>query len=563
MSFLIDESVYDEAPTLLYRGEQGFFFCSRKESGWTWQEQAVRKRERDGVEVGIGDGNGDGAKTGDGAEVGNGVGEGEAGVEAQWMEARPLPRSGDKVCAALDATGRPHLILVENGSFYHLVYREGQFTEELIYKEESKLCHQFQLAGDAAGALHLIYLATDSSAARWWLLHHRYAEKGWEEPRVIDFGGGDSLNYGSTVPDRSGNLHLAYRIVEHDQVGLYYRCFSKSSSNWSKAVPLAAGEEISFPAIAVDDSQNVHVIWTMRSGMHYQVYYRLMTRGGWPSGGWKQEVAVSPPASEKPFPYFTFLQGKLAMAWFDGANVNQIKQEKGNWLRTTARRLEEPLLLRCISFRPLNAPAHYWIIREGGIREGGESGAASEPFGLEEAANAGTGMAGLDFDLEQLQRYSRTLLNRTADLALAKNRLEGALEDKRKELAWLSQESQRKLRSLQQNLVEKDKELQQLEQKFKETIDNLKRKSAEAGKTWEEERKRTRLELQRYKTERRQFEVKLKEQEFTIARLEAQLQEQERRIKFLAEANKELEKKLEESRWNLKKFIARILRNKS
>ena len=143
MSFLIDEGTYHEAPTLLYRGAQGYFFCSRKESGWAWQEQVLRKGE----------------------EEGDGVAEEVVGAEAEWTEARPLPRSGEKVCAALDASGQPHLIVVENGSFYHLVYREGQFAEELIYKEESKLCHQLQLVGDAAGALHLIYLATDSSAA--------------------------------------------------------------------------------------------------------------------------------------------------------------------------------------------------------------------------------------------------------------------------------------------------------------------------------------------------------------------------------------------------------------
>ena len=302
----------------------------------------------------------------------------------------------------------------------------------------------------------------------------------------------------------------------------------------------------------MDDSQNVHVIWTMRHGMHYQVYYRLMTRGGWPSGGWKQEVAVSTAASEKPFPYFTFLQGQLAMAWFDGVTLNQIRQEKGNWLKTTARRLEEPLLWRCISFRPLNAPAHYWIIRE--------SGAGSEPFGLEDAANSGSGMADLDFDLDQLRAIPFPA-QPDRGLALAKNRLEGALEDKRKELTWISQENQRKCVPCSK-ICEKGPGAAAAGAKFKETINNLKQKSAEAGKSWEEERKRNRLELQRYKTERRQFEVKLKEKEYTIARLETQLQDQERRIKVLAEANKELEKKLEESRWNLKKFIAKILRHK-
>ena len=473
---------------------------------------------------------------------------------SDWGEPRPLPRQGKTFCAALDAGGAPHLILAEKGGFYHLHPGREDPPDGPFYQDEGKSCSYLLMCGDMQGALHLIYLAVDAVADRWWLLHHRYTGETWEEPRVIDFGGGVSYNYGAVAVDRTSGLHLVYRILEPDQAGLYYRHFNAGTLNWSKALPLASpAAEISYPSIFTDKAQHLHVLWCASAESRFRICYRIMVRGSWPSGGWKPELAIAENLEEASFPFFSYENGELTMAWLEGNTLYSFRHKQGEWEKKQPRQVESPALVRCYTFDPQGAHLLY--------RLPVLSGTAPVPAG-ETGPGREEQPEDLDPYFDRLQQYSGTLISRASSLTATKARLEQALEEKRNQLYRLSRENEKTVRSLQQNLTEKDKDLQELENKFNQAIKNLRQKTDQSRKNGDAERKRYLEELRELKKEQHQFEQILKDKESTIARLEKRCREHEYREKQLREENMALAEQLKESGWSITKILGKLLQNK-
>lgn len=511
------EETFTDTPFLLDGGQKRYYLHRRAGSGLFWQES-----------------------------------EGPA-----WKEARPLSRQGDCYCAALDSGRVPHLVLVDNGDFYHLVLHHSQPREHLFYREEGKLCSNLLLGGDRQESLHLIYLAVDESARRWWLLHHRFNGAAWEEPRVIDFGGGISDNYASMALDNAGGMHLAYRIIEPDQVTLYYRYFSPESLTWSKAYPLGSAAAVRYPAVFIDSAQNLHVIWSSVKNSEHLVNYRVMVKAGWPSGGWKPEVVISPALAEAPLTFFSYQRGELNMGWLEGAAVSLYRLGRQGWEKAGEQQLEQPVLMRCCAYDAQGTPLFYHLPVQGGAEIAPElaevPGAA--PEGVPQELD-------LEPDFEKLRQYSGNLIHKASSLSTSKSRLEQALEEKKKELSWIARQNEKTVHELRQNLSGKDKEMQELQEKFNQSLGSVKAKTEQARKQWEAEKKRLLGEMQELRKERQQFERVLKEKENTIARLEMRCREQDYRTVQLREENEALAARVRDSGWSIKKLLGKVFQIK-
>jgi len=477
----------------------------------------------------------------------------QRGTGGVWDEPRRLAQRGEKYCAALDSNRLPHLVIMDRGSFYHLILAPEQEEKPpaLFYRDESKECCHFLLTGDRKGALHFICLALDSAAKGWWLLHHRFSGSSWEEPRVIDFGSGTLKNYGDLAVDARHCLHLSYRIAGAGQAGLYYRYFDPESGYWSKAFPLSASSAVDYPSIAVDEKQNLHVLWrTFLEGKYY-IYYRFMGGPGWKTGGWRPETAISPGLAEPPFPYISYHSGDLFIEWLEGGTLRRYRFSDDQWERTSPLHFENPLLIRSNSFSLEGSPLNYWILVEGG---GTAAGAPLSSF-LPAAED------NLDGDFNRLHRYSDKLIGRISDLSTAKERLEREVKKRSKEMLLFSQQSERTMRQLRKSLDDKDAEIKKIQEDFDRIIGNMKQKIEQGSRQREAERKRYLEELQELKKERRQIEKILQEKEKTISRLEARIREQHYRIEKLSEENEMLLAKTAEG-WSIKKFWERIALHK-
>ena len=513
LSFHFDEQLFWDSPCLLDRPDRQLFIYRDANSGW-------KQREK----------NFDG-----------------------WADPADLPRKNGSLCAIMDMQGRAHLVIFEEGDLYHLTQKESRFSENRFHQEKNRSCSHVLLACDSENTLHLIYLALDDRNCRWWLLYHRCSPKGWEEPRVIDCGEGAGLNYGWIAVDHKNNLHLVYRIKEHKQTALYYRHFSPVAQNWSKALLLALSSEISYPTIAVDPDQNLHTLWVAADQSGYQLFYRVMVQGGWPTGGWKPATVLSPPSERKLFPFFNRQQENLIMAWLDQSAINCFRYNQHSWEKLPLVPAEEPVLTRhCVALPP-GAPSLFWSPTQDG---------SPLPLDLRPANSSGKLTENLEPQFNRLEQVSEAMVRRASSLHITKNRLEQSLDDKRKELTLLSRQNRNNIQVLQQNLEEKDHKLSSLEEKFKHTIAELRQKMEQAENKWSEEKKLVHRELQGFKKDRRQFDLMLKEKENTIARLDQRLREQEQQIKQLAMEKEALAEKLSTKWWNFMKSLGKMIHNK-
>ena len=479
----------------------------------------------------------------------------EAGAGSIWGKPRPLPQQGDRYCAALDANHLPHLIVMDQGNFYHLILSPEQASEQaealLFYREESKECGHFLFTADLQGGLHFVCLAVDSSAGRWWLLHHRFSGGAWEEPRVIDFGSGASDNYGELAIDRRGLLHLVYCIAGAGQSGLYYRYFDPENTHWSKAFPLSAPARVEHPSITVDAAQNLHVIWRTFLEDKYFICYRFMGGTGWKSGGWKPETVISPGMAEPPLPFLGYHSGEPLIAWLEGGALLRYRFSGDCWEGMEPQNFKQPLLIRSSSFSPEKGLLNYRMLVE---NSGPSAGASLSSLLPAEDDN-------MEGDFNRLQSYSGKMIGRISDLSTAKVRLEEEVKSRGKEMLLLSQQSEKNMRRLRKDLDEKDGELKKLQESFDRIIAGMKQKIEKGSQIREAERKRYLDELQGLKKERRQIESILQEREKTISRLEARIREQQYQMGILGKENEMLVARVDE-RWNPGKFLRRILLHK-
>lgn len=513
MSIHFDEQLFWDSPCLVGGPDRQLFIYRAADSGW-------KQREK---------------------------------IFDSWAEPADLPRKNGYLCAVMDMRRRVHLVIFEEGDLYHLAQKENRFSENRFYQEKNRSCSHMLLTCDSENTIHFVYLALNSRDSRWWLLHHRLSAKGWEEPRVIDFGEGAGLNYGGIAMDYKNNLHLVYRIAEQKQTALYYRHFSPVAQNWSKALLLAISSEIDYPSIFIDRDQNVHTLWAAADQSGYQLIYRVMVQGGWPAGGWKPAAVLSPPSEHKLFPFFNLQQENLIMAWLDQHTISCFRYQQHSWEKLPPVPIEEPLLTRHYVALPPGPPALFWSLTQDG---------SPLPLYLHPTGSAGTLTENLEPQFSRLEQASEALVRRASSLHSAKSRLEQSLDEKRKELTLISRQSKNNIQVMQQNLEEKDNKLNSLEEKFKHTITELRQKMEQAEKKWNEEKKLIHRELQGFKKDRRQFDLMLKEKENTIARLDQRLREQEQQIKQLTIENEALAKKLSGKWWSFKKLLGKMIHNK-
>lgn len=477
----------------------------------------------------------------------------ETGIGSTWDEPRPLPQRGERYCAALDTDHRPHLLIMEQGNFYHQILSPLQVegTAALFYREESKRCSHFLITGAEGGALHFICLALDPAADRWWLLHHRFSGGAWEEPRVIDFGSGASENYGNLAVDTRGCLHLIYRIAGAGRADLNYRYFDPGDGHWSEALSLSTSAPVEYPSIAVDEAQNLHVLWRTLSGGKYFICYRFMGGPGWKAPGWRPETVISPGMAEPPYPFISYRFGELLICWLENSALHRYLFSEDRWDRIEPQHFENPLPIRVKSLSPAGVPLNYRILAESG------NPALNTPLSSLLPADEGC----LDRDFSKLHRYSGELIGRISHLSTAKAQLEEEVKAKSKEMLHFSRQSEKSMRLLRRNLDDKDAELKKLQENFDLTLGAMKQKIEQSRLTGEAEKKRNHSELQELKKERRRIEKIIQEKEKKISGLESRIREQQYRIEKLSEENEILIRKRTEG-WNVKNLWQRIIPQK-
>ena len=143
----------------------------------------------------------------------------------------------------------------------------------------------YKCIGDGAIAID----SQDNIHVVWWesgyggssndqLLYRKKTASGWEDIEVVDSG--DYNSYPDIAIDSSDNVHVVFQSQWPPVIK-----YRKRTTSWQTAETLASGDTIRFPRIAIDGDNHLHVIWRSEGATtnpnYYQIKYREYDGASW------------------------------------------------------------------------------------------------------------------------------------------------------------------------------------------------------------------------------------------------------------------------------------------
>jgi len=203
---------------------------------------------------------------------------------AGWTPSRRITWTADgsgRPAAAVDSSGDLHMVWGDetpgNGEIYHKKSLDGGATWPISQRLSWTSGHSLypQIAADPSGNLCVVWEDWTPGSAE--IYSRRSTDRGatWAPIQRLTW---TSSTSGSPVIAAypPGKLHLAWSDTES---GSSEEIFLKRSTNagvtWMASQRLTWTSGASFgPAIAVDSSHTVHIVWMDLTPGNYEVYYR-------------------------------------------------------------------------------------------------------------------------------------------------------------------------------------------------------------------------------------------------------------------------------------------------
>lgn len=463
--------------------------------------------------------------------------------------------------AARDLDNNYYILQVDpENSFQLLKGKPGQWEEKVYFKEEKgKGIGGLQILNGYKNQTHLIYLLFAANGKQWWLIHHRYVEDKWDEPRIIDFGGGENFNCYHAVIDNWDRVQLVYSIKEGSRTPLYLRTFSAPEMNWSRAVMLESEQNNLYPFLQEGPDYSLHLVWSsINQSNGWHINYRRKTPGGWPAGKWSPSVKLSNAYEEPIFPSLAWEEGRLTASWYTAGRMltyaflrEDLKWERGEEIALDGEVAVQRII--CPTEYSSLPRLHYW---PGKNNVPLISKITGQSFVQPEEET------GLYPFLSKLQEDSGNLFSQVTDLQRSRFELQHQLEGKKQEVRWLSYQSRQYLANLQNDLLNKEQEIKQMEEKFNLTLASLKQKAQQSRRAWDEENMKLIKQNTQLKKEESELQKKLKNKETELELKQQQIESLKKISEELLAENMTLKESLAQKGFSFREFFNRLTHNK-
>jgi hypothetical protein len=136
------------------------------------------------------------------------------------------------------------------------------------------------IAVDSSNHIHVVWL--DDTPGNCEVYYKRSTNGGasWSGTKRLTWNSGSSV-YPVITVDSSNNIHLVWYDYTPGDSEIFYKRSTNGGVNWSsiKRLTWNAGGSL-YPTIAVDSSKNVHVVWHDYTAGNVEIFYKRSTDAG-------------------------------------------------------------------------------------------------------------------------------------------------------------------------------------------------------------------------------------------------------------------------------------------
>ncbi len=187
---------------------------------------------------------------------------------------------------AVDSSGNPYVVWFDytpgNVQIYYTKSPDGGTTwassRRLTWN--SGFCVNPAIAVDSSKHLHVVW--NDLTAGKEEIFYRKSTDGGatWTSSKRLTWNPGSS-SYPDIAIDSSDNLHVVWQDFTPGNGEIYYRKSSDGGATWASSKRLTWNSGWSqYPAVTLDSLSHLHLVWQDYPAANEEVYYRKSTDGG-------------------------------------------------------------------------------------------------------------------------------------------------------------------------------------------------------------------------------------------------------------------------------------------
>lgn len=235
-------------------------------------------------------------------------------AQAQWTPAKRLTwNSGNSLIPAwaIDSSGTIHLVWQDSTPGYYDIFYKKSTDEGSTWTDAQRLTWTSgdseypAIAVDSSDDLHLVWMDEWPGNGELYYMKSTDGGDSWSKSKRLTWNSGGSYEPVMAV-DSSDNLHLLWYDYTPGSAQLYYKRSTDRGATWSASQRLVWNSDPCWhPDLAAYSSGHLYVVWMDFTAGNYEIFLKTSTDGGvawsasrrltWTSGwSFRPQISVGP-----------------------------------------------------------------------------------------------------------------------------------------------------------------------------------------------------------------------------------------------------------------------------